>query len=106
VAGNVGRARYADAGKALREAQTRAVQASGELKPRDWKVLGACFALVSSFSRTSDRVYVDQVAEFAGVSPQRTSESLSRLDDLGVIGWTPSSGRGRRSVLDIRSPRN
>lgn len=74
--------------------------AADDLKPRDWRVLCACFALVSSFSKIWDNVYVDQVAATAGVSRRRTLESLARLDQLGVISWTGSRTR-RGSRLDI-----
>jgi hypothetical protein len=73
------RASYADAGSAHREAFGRAVRVADRLKPRDWRALGAYFALISSYSRTRDRIFVAQIAAMAGMSRQRTSESLRRL---------------------------
>ena len=94
---------YADAARRHREAFARAVTVADRLKPRDWRVLGACFALVSSYSRDRDWVFVAQVAQTAGVSRQRTSESLRRLRELGVIEWVPTSER-RGSLLAIEEP--
>ncbi len=85
----------------MRGALARAVEHKGELVRSDWRVLAACIVLVGSYSRTSDRVYLDQIAEAAGLTRSPTSKSLKKLNALGVIKWEGSSRRGRGSSLDI-----
>lgn len=85
---------FAAASTAGREAFARAVSARRLLKPRDWRVLIACLTLTALYSRTSDRTTVGQVADLSGASISRTSESLNRLADCGVISWKPSRVRG------------
>lgn len=96
------RDRYATAGKAGRDAIERAVSVQGFLKPRDYRVLLACLALTALYSRTKEKTSVGQVASLSGISIARTSESLNRLADCGVIAWKPSRARGtsRLSLLD------
>ena len=65
-------------------------------------VLVQCLALTALFSRTKEKTSVGQVAQLAGLSIARTSESLNRLADCGVISWKPSRTRGTSllSLLD------
>ena len=85
---------YAQAGTAMRQALERAVSMSDELKPRDWRVLLACAVLTASYSRTGDNTSVGQIASMCGLSYARTSESLVRLADAGVIVWRGTRTRG------------
>lgn len=98
------RERYATAARAGRDAIERAVTARSFLKTRDWRVLTACLALTALYSRTAEQTSVGQVAEIGGLSISRTSESLNRLADCGVISWKPSRTRGtsRLSLLDTQ----
>ena len=92
---------YARAGKAGRDAIGRAVEMRTFLKPRDRDVLLACLALTALYSRTSETTTVGQVAELAGVSYSRTSDSLGRLHDTGVIVWKPSKNQRGTSRLSL-----
>jgi phage replication O-like protein O len=91
---------YAAAGDVYREALARAVAHAGDLRARDWRVLLACLALTTSYSKTDDRVRVGQVVALSGVPRAKASESLHRLHDLGVIEWRPSRGP-RGSFLNV-----
>lgn len=87
------RSTYTQAGEAMRQAHTQATTC-GDLTGRDWRVLCAIFALVSSYSRTSDELTVAQIAGAAGIDERNTARCLSRLRDRGVI--TRADSRGRR----------
>ena len=88
------RDRYAAAGKAGREAVKRAVTQRALLKPRDYRVLLACLALTALYSRTKEKTSVGQIAGLSELSYGRTSESLVRLHDVGVIVWRGTRTRG------------
>lgn len=92
---------YARAGTAGRDAIERAVEMRSFLKPRDRDVLLACLALTALYSRTSETTSVGQVAGLAGVSLNRTSESLGRLHDTGVIVWKPTRNQRGTSLLSL-----
>lgn len=87
------RKRYSASGRAMRAACARAAVLSGDLKARDWRVLVACMVITASYSRTEDETSVGQLAQICGLSYARTSESLSRLHDAGVIVWQPTKTR-------------
>lgn len=93
---------YAKAGAAMRQAFERAVRMSDDLKSRDWRVLLACAVLTASYSRTRENTSVGQIASMCGLSYARTSESLVRLADAGVIVWRGGRrpGTSRLSLLD------
>jgi len=74
----------------MRATLERANAVADELRPRDWRVLLGVLAMTASYSKTHDRMSRKQIAEAAGVSLSRTSESLRRLTRLGVIAWRPS----------------
>lgn len=92
------RERYAAAGRATRDALQRAVTMDDDLKARDYRVLLAVVSLTASYSRISDGTSVGQLSELAGLSYARTSESLGRLHDAGVITWEGTRHRGASRV--------
>jgi len=71
------------------------------------RVLLAVFALISSWSRLEDVVYVAQVATHAGLEPDADGDhrsvrrAIARLNELGVIEWEPGRGSGKRSTLRL-----
>lgn len=84
---------YADVGAAIRQAHERAAATAQGLTGRDWRVLSAIVALVSSYSRLVDRLTAAQVAEAAGCDARDARKSLARLRDLGIIVREESRGR-------------
>src|SRR5438128_2549671 len=101
------RAPYAVVGAAQRAAITKATKTTPKLRMRDMWVLNAIFAMVTSYSRLSDRVTQEQLAGAAGIggSPatQRTEvkRALARLRDAGIIEYEAARGRGRASVVGL-----
>lgn len=85
---------YAAAGTAHRAALERAVAMNEHLRPRDWRVLAACFAITASYSLIEATTTVGQLSGLSGVSLAQTSKSLSRLNTAGVITWRPTRTRG------------
>jgi len=90
------RVTYAQAGTAYRDTLTRARNVRPRLKAADWAVLGAVFALTTSYSKTSDRTYVAVIAELAGYHERTVRDSLIKLDEHGVIRWKPRRGVTKR----------
>jgi hypothetical protein len=95
------RASYVEASSAGRDAIARAVLMKEWLTRGDWRVLCACLHLTALYSVTSDVTTLGQVAKLAGLSLPRTSESLGRLRDAGVIRWEGSRKREAASLLSI-----
>lgn len=91
---------YAAVGVAIRQAVARA---NGErLTGGEQRVLLAVLALVSSYSRLRDRVYVFQVADLAGgLTERHTRTCLEKLGRLGIIYWEPRRGHSVQSVLGL-----
>ncbi|MHB8643891.1 MAG: hypothetical protein ACYDA3_13505 [Gaiellaceae bacterium] len=63
-------------------------------------------AVVSSWSRLEDRVYVADVAQVAQLSDRQSRRCLERLATLGIIVWKPRRGKigngpGHRSLLGL-----
>lgn len=82
-----GRVMYREAGEAQRAAVERAMKVADKLKSRDWRVLVAVLNVTSSWSRLTDTVTLEQLADTVGLTKPRVSESLNRLAREGVIGW-------------------
>lgn len=97
------RCTYAYVGASVREAHARAVEA-GDLVGRDWRVLMAVVALVATYSRTSDKLTAQQIAEAAGMDVRHASRSLARLVDRDIIAREATVGR-RPSATGFPSPR-
>lgn len=95
------RVAYREAGAAMREMNARLRAVRDELRPVDRDVALAVLCLTASWSRTSDRVTRRQVAEEAGCHEQTAGKSLTRLDRLGVISWTPTRRHGGMGLLSI-----
>jgi hypothetical protein len=83
----------------MRQAIARA--AAAKLSDGDRRTFEAVLALVASYSRLWDRVYVDQVARAAGLSERHARTCLARLGALEVIVWKPGRGRGVKSRLGL-----
>ena len=93
------RSRYSEASAAMRRALLRADGA--ELTGREWRTLGAVLILTASYSRTSDYVYVADVARLTTVDERHVRRALHRLAELGVILWEPGRGRSKPSLLGL-----
>lgn len=86
------RATYADVGRAVRGAHARAV-ASGDMTSADWRVLCTVIAMVASWSRLTDTMTAEQVAQQAGLHPRTAKRALAHLVDLGVLERLSTGGR-------------
>lgn len=95
------RVAYKVAGVAMRDALSRAVVMAGYLKPRDWRVLVACAAVTTSYSRVEDETTVGQLVDLSGLSRQSVSGSLARLSAAGVIRWQPTETRGKAGASRV-----
>jgi hypothetical protein len=84
------------AGAAQRAALTRAQ--SADLSRMAWRVLGALQCLVTSYGRTSDRLYSAQIAEAASVGERNVRRGLGELHEAGVIVWGKSGGRHASTI--------
>jgi hypothetical protein len=96
------RTRFGLVGKAVRQAVTRA--SGAKLSDGDRRTFEAVIALVSTYSRLSDRVYVADVSAISGLSERQTRDCLAKLARLDIIVWQPrrgtdANGVGLRSVL-------
>ena len=96
-------------GMAVREALRKA----SSVAPFERAVLCAVIALVSTYSRLEDRLYVAQVARFVYGTErddltrwqiQHTSQALRRLRDLGIVAYVAARGRGSRSLIGLPAP--
>lgn len=90
---------FADVGRAMRQSVGRA--ASADLSNGARRTHAAVFALVSSYSRLTDRVYVYEIAHAACLSERQTRTCLDQLAELGIIVWRPGRGRSVQSVLGL-----
>lgn len=91
---------YATVGAALRQAIDRANRAG--LSGGEQRVLLAVVALVSSYSRLRDRVYVFQIAAATGgLSERHTRTCLEKLARQGIIYWEPRRGHGVQSIVGL-----
>jgi phage replication O-like protein O len=99
----VSRDSYAYVGASIREAQARAIEA-GDLVGRDWRVLLAIIALVASYSRTSDKITSQQIADAAGMDVRHAKRSLARLIEHGIITRESTVGR-RPARTGLPTPR-
>lgn len=96
-----GRVGYVEVGQAIRDAMQRMFAVKGQLSPADRDVFMAVVGVVGTYSRTTDAVTVDQVAEFARCARETANRSLRRLDKLGVISWR-GARKGQSTVsLDV-----
>ena len=68
-----------------------------------FKIVLALGRLVTSWSRTTERLSRSQIAEAAGVSEATVKRTLNRWHELGWIIWEPSTTRGRVSRLTVNS---
>ena len=94
------RVSYSKAGRAQREAFARSqrpdVRARHGLKPRDDRVLGAIFSIISTYSRVEDTVSAKQVGDIIGMAEHNVSSSFTRLHEAGVIFREGGKGGRRR----------
>ena len=79
-----GRDPYAEVGRAMRDSIERALTADLSRSGNDWKVLGALFHEIASYSRLSDRVYTARLAELT--RPVRAQRA--------EVGCAAGRGRG------------
>jgi hypothetical protein len=69
---------------------------------RDLRVLHGVLFLTASYSKLTDRTFVNQIAHAAGVpDPDNTRKSLRKLARLGVIVWKPGRGAGKSSLVGL-----
>jgi hypothetical protein len=97
---SVPRDAYVDVGRAIRQAIARAAVAT-DLSRAHHRTLEAVIAVVSSYSRLTDDVFVDQLAELAHLHPETVKTSLRGLRDLGVVVYRGGQGRGRPSLVGL-----
>lgn len=83
----------------MRQAADRANGA--KLTNGERRVFASVLALVASWSRLTDWIYVGEVAEHARLSERHTRDCLRRLAELEIITWEPRRGRGVRSRLGL-----
>jgi len=95
------RVSYRDAGAAQRAATARANQLADRPTAADRCVLDAVFALTTTYSKLTEFVYVEQVAELAGVHRVTAGESIRKLAAAGVIVWVPGRGRRSKSLIGV-----
>jgi len=93
------RARIGDVGAATRQAIDRANAAS--LTDGERRVFACVLALVASWTRLHDRVYVGQVADCARLSERHTRDCLHRLAELAIVVWLPRRGKSVKSLLGL-----
>lgn len=89
------RVAYEVAGRALRQAMNRAIEA--RLTLAEHRVLLAVLALTGTYSKLADETYVSVIADIAEVSERHCRRVMDRLADLGIIGWDPRRGQSVRS---------
>lgn len=98
------RQKYADVGAALRASIAAAIADKGI--NRRSKVLLAVLYFTASYSRTGDRVYLDQLAEVARLPGDRDGRELRRhlhaLHQAGIIEWRGSRGGHAPSWVGLR----
>jgi hypothetical protein len=93
------RAPYAEVGSAIRDASRRANEA--QLSDGQRKVFLAVIALVASYSRLEDRVYVADVAGLSRLSNRHTRDCLKFLHEQQLIVWKPRRGKSVKSLLGL-----
>jgi hypothetical protein len=96
---------YAEVGRATRAAIEQALAtAEGRELTRYSRTLLAVLHSTTSWSRTSDSLYLAQLAEIAGipdVDGKHTAEQLRLLASRGVIAWQPSYRHGFPSTVGL-----
>jgi hypothetical protein len=98
------RSKYVEVGAAIRQAAARAAEKG--ITPRECRALLAVVALVSSYSRLTDRVPVRRcsqpsIAEMAALPDKQAGAVLKSLADKGIVVYAPSRGRGRVSLVGL-----
>lgn len=89
------------AGAAQRAASARANQLADQLTGRDHRVLGAVYALTTTYSKLTEFVYTAKVAELAGIDRSDAGRSIRKLATLGIIVWVPGRGRRSKSLIGV-----
>src|SRR5207249_1870391 len=74
---------------------------AAKLSNGERRVVTTVISLIASWSRLSDWVYVQDVADLARLSERHTRRCLERLDALGIIIWQPRRGQSTKSRLGI-----
>lgn len=96
------RARYAECGKAMRQAQRRLVALiSPVATDADVRAFLAVCCLTVAYSKLDDHVSQAQVAELARLSSRQTRRSLRRLAERDVIIFQPGRGAGVLTVIGV-----
>src|SRR5690348_15699748 len=93
------------ASQARRESTEAALSAS--LTVAELRVLLAVHWFTGEWSRLSDQVGLEQVAEVAGLvgHKSRVAKALRRLEELGAVVYIPGQrGRGHRGTVGIPPP--
>jgi len=95
------RVSYREAGAAQRAASARANQLADRLAARDHRALCAVFAETTTYSKLTAFVYVEQIAELAGLDRSDAGKSIRKLAELGIIVWVPGRGRQSKSLIGV-----
>lgn len=89
------RARYADAGQAMRDAMDRLSRVEVTGKTLNYsRIVSWVICRVGSYSRIADQISRKEAADVFGVDLKTISRALRWGVDQGVIGWTDSGPRG------------
>jgi len=87
-------------GPAMRQAIARA--SAAELSDGEHRTLNAVFALVTTYSRLTDWVYVADVMKATRLSERQARRNLNSLaGERRIIVWEPRRGHGTRSLLGL-----